>query len=121
MTKTILLVDDDADFVELLRRKLESAGYAVIMAFDGREALLKVQTSSPDMILMDLGMPVMDGFEAIRQLKGNAKTRAIPIVVLTGKGERKDIFRAETLGANDFLVKPCDWAAISEAIRRQLG
>jgi DNA-binding response OmpR family regulator len=121
MIRTILLVDDDTDFVELLGRRLEAAGYAVVMACDGREGLIKAQASSPDLVLLDLQMPVMDGFDALRELKSSPKTATIPVIVLSGQGERKNLFRAEQLGADDFVVKPFAWEALLAAVRAQLG
>jgi DNA-binding response OmpR family regulator len=120
MIRTILLVDDDPGFVELVRRKLEANGYAVVMAFDGREGLLKAQTASPDLVLLDLAMPGMDGFETLRALKAAPKTAAIPVVMLTSQGDRKHIFAAEQLGASDFLVKPVPWDTLLDVIRTNL-
>ena len=121
MTKTILLVDDDPDLVEMLRRKLEAEGYAVVMALDGKEALMKAEASQPDLVLLDLMMPVMDGFATLQELRRMPKTHATPIVILTGKGDRKSIFQAELLGANGFLVKPCDWTDMANMVRKHLG
>jgi len=101
----ILVVDDDKNICELLRLYLEKEGYAVSLAFDGREGLNKFQKESPDLILLDVMMPNVDGWQVCREIR---KTSQCPIIMLTAKGETIDKVLGLELGADDYVVKPFD-------------
>lgn len=104
----ILLVEDNEMNLDMLSRRLRRAGYELVVATDGAQAILKAQTEAPDLILMDLGLPVMDGWEAARQLKSDPDTQTIPIIALTAHvlaGTRES---AMEVGCNDFDTKPID-------------
>ena len=101
----ILLVEDDKFLRELLAGKLEREGYTVLGAFDGEEAMQHIKTSRPHLILLDLVLPGMDGFEILTTLKQGTETANIPVIVLSNLGSREDIDKAMNLGARDFMVK----------------
>jgi DNA-binding response OmpR family regulator len=105
---TILIVDDEPFNVDLLEQQLEEFGYATVSASNGQEALDKVAAAAPDLILLDVMMPVMDGFTVCRILKENDETRLIPIVIMTALGNVEDRIRGIEAGADDFLTKPVD-------------
>src|SRR5262245_40416096 len=105
---TILIVDDEPFNVDLLEQQLEEFGYATVSASNGQEALDKVAAEAPDLILLDVMMPVMAGFTVCRILKENDETRLIPIVIMTALGAIEDRIRGIEAGADDFLTKPVD-------------
>jgi two-component system phosphate regulon response regulator PhoB len=106
MRRKILVVDDDDDTLELLRFSLQKAGFAVGTASDGLEALKKVCSTSPDIILLDLMMPEIDGFAVCEMLKGNPMTASIPIIMLTAVTGQLSRFSGLEAGADDYLTKP---------------
>jgi len=103
----VLLVDDVEDNRDLYATYFAYAGYRVDQARDGEEALTKVGREKPAVIVMDLAMPVLDGWEATRLLKSNPRTKDIVVLVLTGHATRDDIARARAAGADDVCTKPC--------------
>ncbi|MEE8395428.1 MAG: response regulator [bacterium] len=116
----ILLVEDNEMNREMLRRRLARRGHQVVTAADGREGLQMAQSEAPDLILMDLSLPVMDGWEATRKIRGGEKTGAIPIVALTAHAMAGDRERALESGCNDYLTKPVDMDQLAETIQRIL-
>ena len=108
MEAKVLVVDDEARTLRLMEAMLVSAGYSVILAENGREAITKALMSSPDVILLDVMMPGMDGFEVASKLRANERTKDIPIVMVTALGEVKHRVKALESGADDFLTKPVD-------------
>jgi two-component system cell cycle response regulator len=105
-SSTVLVVDDNAQNVELMQAYLESLNCTVHIAVDGIDALEKVSKVNPDLILLDIMMPRMSGFEVCRRLKADAKTRDIPILMVTALNELGDIERGVECGTDDFLTKP---------------
>ena len=103
---TIMVVDDNEPSRDALSRRLERRGYRILTAVDGREAVATGQAELPDLILMDLGLPGIDGWEATRQLKAASMTRHIPIIVLSAHAMTNDRDLALAAGANDFDTKP---------------
>src|SRR5687768_4246084 len=103
---TVLIVDDNVQNVELLQAFLEALPVKIITAFDGVEALEKVEQNNPDLILLDIMMPRMSGFQVCRTLKGNQKTRDIQILMVTALNELGDIEQASECGTDDFVSKP---------------
>lgn len=103
---TILVVDDEEPIQELLRFNLEKEGYFVRVAKDGQEALQHVENDQPDLIVLDLMLPGMDGLEVCRKLRANPKFQQIPIIMLTAKGEEFDKVLGLELGADDYMTKP---------------
>ncbi len=104
--KKILIVEDDADIRELIRQTLAKEGWFTAEAADGRQALEKIKKSAPDMILLDLMLPELDGKETCRILKANSQTSSIPIVMLTAKSGETDRIVGFELGADDYIAKP---------------
>src|SRR5215470_9766928 len=98
----ILLVEDNEMNRDMLSRRLERKGYAVTLAIDGAEGLSKARSETPDLILMDMSLPVVDGWEATRQLKANATTRNIPVIALTAHAMASDEQKARDCGCDDF-------------------
>ncbi|MAT57050.1 MAG: response regulator [Ignavibacteriae bacterium] len=102
----ILVVDDSKDNVIILRERLENEGFEISTAYSGEEAILKSLTEIPDLILLDVMMPEMSGFEVCKRISGNEKTREIPIILLTALVEPKDIKEGFQAGAYDYIKKP---------------
>lgn len=101
----ILIIEDEEFLCKLLARKLEQSGFVVKSAFDGESGLEVVAADAPDLILLDLLLPGIDGFEVIRRLKSDPKANMIPIVIISNLGEPGDIASATKLGAAEYLVK----------------
>lgn len=102
----ILLVDDDPMIIRMYQRKLEHDGFDLTIAFNGEEGLEAVKKSKPELILLDIMMPKLNGIETLKALKSNAKTKNIPVIILTNLGDRpEDVEKAKALGAADYLVK----------------
>ena len=118
--KKVLLIDDERDLVDLVKMRLEANQYDVLTAFDGVEGVAMAQTNQPNLILLDVMMPKMDGMEALRQLKHNEKTRPIPVIMLTAKSDTPSIFRAQELGAKDYFTKPFEADELLAFIKRYL-
>lgn len=106
MGKRILLVEDEKNIILGVRTCLDAVGYEVEVAENGELAMEAVQRSHPDLILLDLMLPKMNGFEVLESLKGDPETEAIPVVVLTAKAEEEDRQRATELGAEAYMTKP---------------
>jgi two-component system alkaline phosphatase synthesis response regulator PhoP/two-component system response regulator VicR len=106
MAKKILAVDDERHIVRLVQVNLERQGYEVVTAFDGKEALEKVSSEQPDLIVLDVMMPYMDGFEVLQNLKRDPGTRDIPVIMLTAKAQDADVFRGWQSGVDCYLTKP---------------
>ncbi len=118
MTKEkILVVDDEADILELIRHNLAREGYQVMCAVSGESALKKARTEQPDLIVLDLMLPGIDGLEVARKLKGDNSTRSIPIIMLTAKGEEADVVSGLELGADDYVTKPFSLKVLIARIR----
>lgn len=103
--KKILLVEDDIFLGELMSKKLIEEGFEVIKAIDGEEGLIKANEERPDLILLDLILPGIDGFKVLEQLKEEAKTSSIPVIILSNLGQREDVEKGFDLGAEDYLIK----------------
>jgi CheY-like chemotaxis protein len=117
----ILLVEDNEPSRDALGRRLQRRGYDVVPAVDGQQAVSTAREVQPDLILMDLGLPVMDGWEATRLLKADASTNRIPIIVLSAHAMTNDRELALAAGADDFDSKPIHFARLLEKIEDILG
>src|ERR1700704_3062471 len=106
MKSKILVVDDEPDVVQLIEYNLKGAGYDVITAQDGEEALKKARASSPDLIILDLMLPQIEGLDVCKMLRRDAATAGIPIVILTAKASETDRVLGLELGADDYVTKP---------------
>ena len=106
MPQTILVVDDDPQICRLVELNLTRAGYAVTTASDGEEALAKIAEARPDLVVLDVMMPRMDGFEALRRIKSDPGLADLRVLMLTAKAQDADIFRGWQMGADCYLTKP---------------
>ena len=106
MPKKILAVDDERHIVRLVEVNLQRAGYEVVTAHDGREALEKIKSENPDLVVLDVMMPYMDGFEVLKNLKADPSTAEIPVIMLTAKAQDADVFRGWQSGVDCYLTKP---------------
>jgi len=105
----ILIVEDNEDNWDMLSRRLKKKGFEVVIAVDGKQGVDKARSEKPDLILMDLSLPVMNGFEAIGQLRADASTQHIPIIALTAHAMTGDREKAIEAGSNDYETKPVDF------------
>ena len=101
----VLLIEDEKEVAELYRLKLSLDGYEVITAENGEEGLERAFSEKPDLIFLDIKMPKMDGFEALKKLRSNEKTKNVPILILSNFDEQELIEKGMTLGANEYLIK----------------
>jgi len=116
----ILIVDDEEDILELVRYNLDKNGYKVITATSGEQAIIEARGKTPDLIILDLMLPDIDGLEVCRKLKSDVKTERIPIIMLSAKGEETDIVTGLELGADDYVTKPFSPKVLIARIRRLL-
>ncbi len=108
MPKTVLIVEDNEMNRDMLSRRLVKRGYTVLLAVDGLEGVTAVQTHRPDIVLMDLSLPGIDGYEATRRLKADIETAAIPVIALTAHAMPEDRQRALDAGCDEYDTKPID-------------
>lgn len=122
MTARVLVVDDEADIRTFLRVTLELAGYEVVEAADGRQALEVAISDSPDVVLLDVMMPEVDGFEVVRRLRENARTAHLPVILVTARSQAADKVTGLGAGADDYVTKPFDpdelLARVATTLRR---
>ena len=119
--KRILLVDDSETMIMLEQMLLGSGGYDFVIARDGHEALQKAEKEQPDLILLDVVMPKMQGFEVCRRLRGKKATKLIPIIMVTTRGEMDDMESGFGGGCNDYITKPVDAQELVEKVQSWLG
>jgi len=116
----ILVVDDVPDNLDILQMRLESQGYEVATAGDGVEALEKIRELLPDLVLLDIMMPKMDGIEAVKSLKADRSLPFVPVILVTARADAKDVIAGLESGGDDYLTKPVDHAALSARVRSML-
>jgi DNA-binding response OmpR family regulator len=119
--KKILVVDDEDLTTELAKTFLEKHGFTVLIASDGENGLELAESENPDLILLDVMLPTLDGFEVCKRLKENEKFKNTPILMFTAKGLSSDIEKGEAVGADEYIVKPFSGKALVATIRRHLG
>lgn len=119
--KKILVVEDEQALLTLQSMLLSIEGYTVEGVMDGQTALDVVETMKPDLILLDIMLPEVDGFQVCRQLKSNEATRHIPIIILTAKKSKEDLIMGEQAGAEMYITKPYKTSMVIEAIKRLLS
>ncbi|MDR2416948.1 MAG: response regulator [Holosporales bacterium] len=117
----ILLVEDNEMNRDMLSRRLERKGFEVVIAVDGQEGLDLAASSLPDLILMDIDLPIIDGLEAIRRLKADDKTKHIPIIALTAHALAEDRAKSLEAGSNDYDTKPIEFARLTGKIEALLN
>jgi putative two-component system response regulator len=118
--KRILVVDDEPQNIRILREILK-ASYLVLAATDGTQALALAKTAPPDLILLDIMMPGIDGYEVVRRLKSEPRTAAIPVVFVTAKGGIDDKLTGYALGGSDYVTKPLDPPFVLQVVRQRLA
>ncbi len=118
--KKILIIDDEPDLVEIAKSHLEGAGYLVASASNGIEGLDQAMKVKPDLILLDISMPAMDGLEMLEKLRGTPGLAATRVIMLTAKGRTQNIFEADRLRAVDFLIKPFTHQDLVTAVRKAI-
>jgi DNA-binding response OmpR family regulator len=118
--KTVLVVDDDVAIVSLLRANLEMSGYRVQVAYDGVEALEKIQAEMPDLVILDIQMPRLSGWEVLRDLRRHEKTAMLPVIMLTILGDSENITRGWSEGVDCYIPKPFDVDEVMAMIARLL-
>jgi len=121
MNKKILLVDDHPDIVKVVKARLEFNHFDVMTALTGEEGLEKAKKEKPDLIILDVMMPGMNGYEILACLRNDPCTRQTPVVMMTAKEKIEDVEHAMTLGAQEYVMKPFTAVSLLEKVRRALG
>jgi len=121
MPKKILIVDDEEDIAFSVARRLTASGYEAICAEDGAEGLRRAQTESPDLIILDLMLPKMDGYKVCRLLKFDERYKRIPIIMLSARSQENDITLGRETGADHYMTKPFDSGELLEKIAELLA
>jgi two-component system alkaline phosphatase synthesis response regulator PhoP/two-component system response regulator VicR len=106
MALRVLVCDDERHIVRLIQVNLERQGYTVSTAFDGKEGLEKIRSEKPDLVVLDVMMPYMDGFEVLKTIRREPETENLPVIMLTAKAQDKDVFEGYHYGADMYLTKP---------------
>ena len=119
--KTIMVVDDNPDIITIVRTILEGKGYGVLSATSGPELLNMLKTQKPDLIILDIMMPEMDGLEVLSRLKGLTETATIPVILLTAKVQYEDVLGGYKLGADYYITKPFTSTQLVNGINLLLG
>jgi DNA-binding response OmpR family regulator len=117
----VLIVDDEPLNVDFLEQALEDSGYQLIIATNGQEALKKIQSEQPDLVLLDLAMPIMDGFAVLEQVKADSTLRDIPIIIISAEHDSKNVVRGIKQGAEDYLTKPVNAGLLVKKVKEYLG
>ena len=120
MSKKILVVDDVEITTKLAQKWLERHGFTVVCAYDGLEALELAHSENPDLILLDVMLPHLDGFEVCKQLKAEDQFKKVPILMFTAKGLSRDVERGKEVGADEYIIKPFQGKALVATIRKHL-
>lgn len=117
MGKNLLVIDDEMDIAETVKIRLEVNGYSVALAYDGLDGIEKAAKTRPDLILLDILMPQVDGFEVCRRLRQIPETKNIPVIMLTAIKSPESLQKAREAGAQDYLVKPFESGELVEMVR----
>lgn len=117
----ILLVDDEPDLVQMVSVRLSASGYEVVPAYDGQQALDQVKQVKPDLIILDLMLPKLDGYKVCRLLKFDERTKGIPVLIFTARAQVEDVTLATECGADAYLTKPFEARALLGKIQELLG
>ena len=117
----VLIVDDEPLNVDYIEQRLEDFGYQIITASDGQEALNKIKREQPDLILLDLMMPVLDGFAVLKEIKADNYLRDIPVIIVSAVDDSKSIVKGIKQGADDYITKPIDAERLKKKVREHLG
>ncbi|MFW6389596.1 MAG: response regulator [Halanaerobiales bacterium] len=118
--RKIMVVEDAKNIILVLKKSLKNAGYDVITARDGLEAIEKAQSSAPNLILLDILIPKMNGFLVFEALQDDPKTEEIPVVFISAKAEKEDLEKAISMGAKDYLIKPIKQEDLLETVEKYI-
>lgn len=118
---TIMLIEDDPQIANIMRIKLTNNGFTVRHHADGQSGLNAALAEPPALILLDVMMPVMDGYQVLQALRANPATRDLPVLMLTAKGQERDVLRGFETGATDYIIKPFSPAEVLARVKRALG
>ncbi|UCC68932.1 MAG: response regulator [Armatimonadota bacterium] len=121
MGKRVLVVDDHQPTVKLIEDALTRAGFSVLTAGNGLECLRKAEAEPPDLVILDVIMPRMNGIQALRKLRERPQTRDVPVIILTVRQERGDVLAGWSAGANIYISKPCKMELLVATVKRLLG
>lgn len=121
MSKKILVVDDEKDIVETLSFMMRARGYEVIEAYDGEEGLKLAKEQSPDLMILDVMMPKINGYKIARLLKYDSKYKHIPIIMVTARGQDSDKLIGEETGADEYITKPFEFEEVLDCVNKYLG
>lgn len=114
----LLVIDDEKDFIDALSARLEALRYQVVEAYNGEDGLKKAREEKPDLIILDIAMPGIDGFAVLEKIKVDEGLKSIPVIMLSAKFQPNDLDFAKNLGASAYLTKPVDFKALSEQVGR---
>jgi two-component system alkaline phosphatase synthesis response regulator PhoP/two-component system response regulator VicR len=118
MPLKVLVCDDERHIVRLIQVNLERQGFQVVTAFDGKEGLEKIRSEKPNLVVLDVMMPYMDGFEVLKALRREKDTEALPVIMLTAKAQDKDVFEGYHYGADMYLTKPFNPMELVSFVKR---
>ena len=118
---TILIVDDEKDLVSMVKLRLEALGYDTIEAYDGQEALTKARNEKPDLIILDLMLPKMDGYKVCRMLKFDSRYKSIPIILFTARAQDSDKDLGKEVGADAYITKPFEAEVLLSKVKELLS
>lgn len=121
MSKKILIVDDETDIRSMVQWELKGQGYQVLTASDGREALEQIAIGQPDLVVLDVGLPGMDGFEVLQKVRADPATAVLPVIMLTAQDQSADVAQGWKAGADLYFAKPFEPRELLEAIGRLLA
>jgi DNA-binding response OmpR family regulator len=113
----ILVVDDEKDIVEFVERKLQQEGYLTVCAYDGEDALLKVKSDNPDMVILDLTMPKLNGFEVLKEIRDKYTDKWRPVIIVSGNSELESLKKSYNMEADLYLNKPCEMVHLLRGIK----
>jgi DNA-binding response OmpR family regulator len=119
--KKILVVDDEVDLVKTIQFALELEGYKVLVSYNGEDALNQARKENPDLILLDIMLPKLDGYKVCRLLKFDEQYKHIPILMMTAKTQEKDKLMGKETGANEYITKPFDMEELMEKVKKYLS
>jgi len=121
MAKRILIIDDEVQLVDMVKMRLEASGYEVIVAYDGQEGFEKARKERPDLIILDLMLPKMDGYKVCGLLKSDSRYSKIPIIMFTARAQDEDMRLGKDLGAEEYVIKPFDPKLLLGKIKERIG
>lgn len=121
MNYKVLVVDDEKDVVEIVKKRLLEEGYDVATAYDGEEALLRVKEDNPDVILLDLLMPKLNGFEVLKEVREKFRSKWIPVIIVSAKVELDSVKKCYNMEADHYLTKPCDIEKILRGVETMVS